>query len=192
MTEERTSSGPAPEEMEELQEAIEADLEAGAPATAAVQLEDLHAHDVAELVSELKVAGAQALLGALPIDTVAEIIEHLEVDEAAELTGLIDVDRMAKVLDRAPPDVAADILRHVDWSVASQVLARMEDRRTVGDLLLYPDEAAGGLMTPEVAGLREDLSVGMALSTLRGAEPPPAAHASTVRYRQRRPAHRCP
>ncbi|MDA1257414.1 MAG: magnesium transporter [Chloroflexi bacterium] len=172
MTEERTSSGPAPEEMEELQEAIEAHLEAGALATAAAQLEDLHAHDVAELVSELKVAGAQALLGALPIDTVAEIIEHLEVDEAAELTGLIDVDRMAKVLDRAPPDVAADILRHVDWSVASQVLARMEGRRTVGDLLLYPDEAAGGLMTPEVAGLREDLSVGMALSTLRGAETP--------------------
>ncbi|MCH7907450.1 MAG: hypothetical protein IIB26_08465 [Chloroflexi bacterium] len=52
MTEERTSSVPAPEELEELQEAIEAHLEAGAPATAAAQLEDLHAHDVAEVISE--------------------------------------------------------------------------------------------------------------------------------------------
>ena len=170
MTEERISSVPPPEALEELQESIEAHLEAGAPATAAAQLEDLHAHDVAEVISELSGPGQRALLGALPAEAIAEIIEHLEVEDAAEISGLIDVDRMASVLNQSPPEVAVDILRHVDWTIASQILARMEDRRTIGDLLLYPDDDAGGLMTPEVTGLRENLTVGMALSILRGAE----------------------
>ncbi|MBT4074101.1 MAG: magnesium transporter [Chloroflexi bacterium] len=170
MTEERTSSLPAPETLEELQAAIEAHLDAGAPMIAAAELEELRAPDQAELVSELSEPGQQALLGALPAEAIADIIEHLEVDEAADISGLIDVNRMAAVLDTSPPEVAADILRHVDWTIASQVLARMEDRRTVGELLLYPDDDAGGLMTPEVTGLRENLTVGMALSVLRGAE----------------------
>ena len=170
MTEERTSSLPAPETLEELQAAIEAHLDAGAPMIAAAELEELRAPDRAELVSELSEPGQQALLGALPAEAIADIIEHLEVDEAADISGLIDVNRMAAVLDTSPPEVAADILRHVDWTIASQVLARMEDRRTVGELLLYPDDDAGGLMTPEVTGLRENLTVGMALSVLRGAE----------------------
>ncbi|MBT5320498.1 MAG: magnesium transporter [Chloroflexi bacterium] len=170
MTEERTSSLPAPETLEELQAAIEAHLDAGAPMIAAAELEELRAPDQAELVSELSEPGQQALLGALPAEAIADIIEHLEVDEAADISGLIDVNRMAAVLDTSPPEVAADILRHVDWTIASQVLARMEDRRTVGELLLYPDDDAGGLMTPEVTGLRENLTVGMALSALRGAE----------------------
>lgn len=170
MTEERTSPVPAPETLEELQAAIEAHLDAGAPLIAAAELEELRAPDQAELVSELDEPGQQALLGALPPEAIADIIEHLEVDDAADISGLIDVNRMAAVLDTSPPEVAADILRHVDWTIASQVLARMEDRRTVGELLLYPDDDAGGLMTPEVTGLRENLTVGMALSVLRGAE----------------------
>ncbi|MDP6823653.1 MAG: magnesium transporter [Dehalococcoidia bacterium] len=170
MSEERTSSIPAPETLEELQAVIEAHLDAGAPAIAAAELEDLRAPDQADVVAELSEPGQQALLGALPAESIAEIIEHLEVDDAAEISGLIDVGRMAAVLDTTPPEVAADILRHVDWTVASQVLARMGDRRTIGELLLYPDDDAGGLMTPEVTGLRESLTVGMALSVLRGAE----------------------
>ncbi len=170
MSEERTSSIPAPETLEELQAVIEAHLDAGAPAIAVAELEDLRAPDQADVVVELSEPGQQALLGALPAESIAEIIEHLEVDDAAEISGLIDVDRMAAVLDTTPPEVAADILRHVDWTIASQVLARMGDRRTIGELLLYPDDDAGGLMTPEVTGLRETLTVGMALSVLRGAE----------------------
>ncbi len=122
------------------------------------------------MVVELDGPEQQALLVALPAETIAEIIEHLDVEDAAEISSSIDVDRMAAVLDTSPPEVAADILRQVDWTVASQILARMEDRRTIGDLLLYPDDDAGVLMTPEVTGLRDNLTVGMALLVLRGEE----------------------
>jgi magnesium transporter len=43
----------------------------------------------------------------------------------------------------------------------------MTNRRAVGGLLLYPDDDAGGLMTPEVAGLRDTLSASQALNSLR-------------------------
>jgi magnesium transporter len=190
MTRERTSSIPAPETIEELQAAIEAHLDAGAPAIAAAELEELRAPDQADLVVELDGPEQQALLGALPAETIAEIIEHLDVDDAAEISSLIDVDRMAAVLDTSPPEVAADILRQVDWTIASQILARMEDRRTMGDLLLYPDDDAGGLMTPEVTGLRDNLTVGMALSVLRGAEASRENMRQVVRHRLPGTPHR--
>ncbi|MBM3958098.1 MAG: magnesium transporter, partial [Gemmatimonadetes bacterium] len=49
----------------------------------------------------------------------------------------------------------------------SQILARMRDRRSIGDLLLYPDDDAGGLMTTNVAGLRAEWTAAHALNVLR-------------------------
>lgn len=186
MTEERTSSIPAPEALEELQATIDAHLDAGAPDIAAAELEELRAPDQADVDAELSEPVQQALLGALLAETIAEIIEHLDVEDAAEISGLIDVDRMAAVLDRSPPEVAADILRQVDWTVASQVLGRMEDRSTIGELLLYPDDDPGGHRTAR----EPDRWHGSLRSTRRGGVT--REHARSVRYRQRRKTHRRP
>lgn len=172
MTEERTGPVPPPGALDELQAAIQQELDAGSPGSAAARLAELPAPDQAELMAGLDADGQHALLRALPSDTVADIIEHLDVDDAAELSGLIEADRLAAVLDLTPPEVAVDILRQIEWVDASQALSQMADRRTVGALLLYPDDDAGGLMTPEVTGLREDLPVSMALSMLRRSEIP--------------------
>ena len=167
MVDHRAAPVPDPEELDEVQEKIEEQLETGAAEAAATELSELRPPDQAEVITELDESDRRSLMGSLSPDALADIIEHMDVDDAVGLSGLIDVNRMAAVLDEVPPDVAADILRGIDWGDASQILARMRDRRSIGDLLLYPDDDAGGLMTPEVVGLRAEWTVPHAMSVVR-------------------------
>ncbi len=160
-------SGGRPSQLDDVQESIEGQLSAGASAAAATELTALRPPDRADVLEELDAPSREALLGELSAESIAEIIEHLEADTAADLSGLIDVASMAEVLDEAPPEVAADILRAVEWEIARDILAQMTAHRSVARVLLYADDDAGGLMTPDVVGLNESISVSRALQILR-------------------------
>jgi magnesium transporter len=162
------SAAPTPEQLVAVQEAIEQRLGEGAhPAAAAEILEDLRAPDQAEVISELEPESQQTILGALSTEQIAQILEHMDVDAAVGISGLVDIDRMADVLDRAEPDVAADVLRGIGWADASRILMRMTDRASVGNLLLYRDDDAGGLMTTNVVALRDSWPAPHAINMLR-------------------------
>ena len=90
----------------------------------------------------------------------------MEVDEAVAVSGLIDVTRMAGVLDSVSNDAAADVLRGIDWADASNILARMEDRSAISNLLLYQDDDAGGLMSTEFVAIRQSWPTGRAITVL--------------------------
>ena len=156
-----------PERIGQAQEEITSRLELGAFDVAASVLGELAPPDQAEILSDLEASSQATLLGQISESAVADILEHMEVDEAIELSGLVDVERMAAVLDRTEPDVAADVLRGIEWAEASQILARMENRRAVGSLLLYQDDDAGGLMSPEVVALRDTWPAPHAINVLR-------------------------
>lgn len=165
--EDQRASTHDPERFEQAQEEINSRLELGAVDVAANLLGALAPPDQAEIISDLESSSQATLLGQLTEDAVADILEYMEVDDAVELSGLVDVSRMAAVLDRTEPDVAADVLRGIEWAEASQILARMENRRAVGSLLLYQDDDAGGLMTPEVVALRDTWPAPHAINVLR-------------------------
>ncbi|MCH8102263.1 MAG: magnesium transporter [Chloroflexi bacterium] len=161
------TTGGRPSRLDDVQESIEGQLSAGASAAAATELSALRPPDRADVLEELDAPGREALLGELSAESIAEIVEHLDAETAAELPGLIDVASMAQVLDEAPPEVAADILRAVEWEIARDILALMTEHRSVARVLLYADDDAGGLMTPDVVGLNENISVSRALQILR-------------------------
>ena len=152
---ETATSVPSPEDLDAVQRSIEEELESGSSEAAASRLAELRPPDRAKVVAGMGETGHEALLGALPTSALAEIVEHLAMEDAVRVSGLLGTDRLAAVLDETPPDVAADILRSIEWDEASRVLARMRELKSVGAVLIYADDEAGGLMTPEVAALRE-------------------------------------
>lgn len=161
------TTGGRPAELDKIQESIEGQLSAGASAAAATELSALRPPDRADVLEELDAPHREALLGELSTESIAEIVEHLDADVAADLPDLIDVSSMAQILDETAPEVAADILRAVEWEIARDVLAQMEGHRSVARVLLYADDDAGGLMTPDVIGLNENVSVSRAMQVLR-------------------------
>ncbi len=163
----QNSAAPIPAQLDDIQEAIEELVESGDEQQALSELQDLRVPDKADVLAELDPENRQRLLGNLTNEEIADILEHMDVDEAVEVSGLVDVDRMAAVLDSVSNDVAADVLRGIDWADASNILVRMQDRSAIGNLLLYQDDDAGGLMSTEFVAIRETWTTTRAITVLR-------------------------
>jgi magnesium transporter len=166
--EEREVPAPTSDELEAVRAAIEEQYLSGAePDYSAALLLALRPPDQALVVAQLEEDTAQTLMEVLDSEQIASFIEHMDADEAVELSSLIPHRKLADVLDRTEPDVAADVLRGIGWDEASRILMRMSDRQAIGNLLLYRDDDAGGLMTTNVVALRDKWPAPHAINMLR-------------------------
>ena len=68
-----------------------------------------------------------------------------------------------------PPDDAADVIQHVPEAERAALLTLLDDltRHEVTALLVYAQDAAGGLMNPRYARLRPEMTVDEAIGYLR-------------------------
>ncbi len=166
--EDREIPAPTPEELESVRETIEEQITSGVdPSTVAELVTALRDPDQATVVSQLSPEVCTVLLPALSSERIADFIDHMDVDEAIDFSRLLQPPKLASVLDLAEPDVAADVLRGIGWDEASRVLMRMADRSTIGNLLLYRDDDAGGLMTTSIIALRDSWPVPHAINMIR-------------------------
>jgi Mg/Co/Ni transporter MgtE len=125
-------------------------LAVAAPSDAADILEQLDEEDVAELLSEL------------PATEAAEILEEIAPELAAGLVEQLPIRSLAAALNEMPSEAAADLIGQLDQEVTERLLAAMTDEAEdeVRDLLVYPHDSAGGLMTTEIASLPMGVTTG--------------------------------
>ncbi len=147
--------------------ALERDDLAGAAAV----IEALQPADQADLVEELTDADQVALLSQLDPADSANVLEEMEDGDAAALAERLPVADLADILDAMEADEAADVLGDLSPELAAEAMREMEEAEDVLSLLRYPDDTAGGLMTPAVVTLRRDWRAENALQELRRAEP---------------------
>lgn len=128
-----------------------------APSDAADIIEQLDEEDAVELLSELDPAEA------------AEILEEIAPELAAELIEKLPLSELAAALNEMPSQAAADLIGELDDEVTEDLLAAMTDEAEdeVRDLLLYPPDSAGGLMTTEIAALPLGVTTGEAIERIR-------------------------
>ena len=127
----------------------------------------LHPADQATLLSEQGDEEQQRLLEAIAPESSARILSHLEPEDAVEVLSEVEAADLSDILDEARPEVAADILESLPEEQSRETLEGMEEAKDVIPLLDYPEESAGGVMTPEYLSVREDMTADMALDTLR-------------------------
>ena len=101
-----------------------------------------------------------------PTDS-ADVLEEMENEDAASLAGLLPSEQLADILDEMEFDEAADVLGDLPQEKVTETLHEMEDADDVIPLLRYPDDTAGGLMTPAVITLRQDWTAERGLAELR-------------------------
>lgn len=130
-------------------------------------LRELHPADQAEVLLGLSKDGQQLLLAALSVEEVARVLEQMEPQEAADALREVTPWVVADILDAAHQDVAADVLKQLPSDQATQTLRAMLGAPQVINLMQYPDETAGGLMTPQYPVARDTMTAAIALDTLR-------------------------
>lgn len=125
--------------------------------------------DAADILEQLDEADAAELLAELPPSDAAEILEEISPELAAELLENYPLEDLAAALSNMPSEAAADLLGELDEEVIEDVLAAMSDEAEdeVRDLLVFPPDSAGGLMTTEIAALPIGLTTGEAIERIR-------------------------
>src|SRR5713226_3848101 len=133
------------------------------------KLADLHPADIADILEQLDVDEAGAMLGRLDTDTAADTLNEVETPLQSELLSELDPEKASDLLEKLPPDDAADILAEIPREEAERLLNLMpaNESRPIRELLRYGPETAGGIMTNEVLSLSQDLTVEEALAYLR-------------------------
>ncbi len=139
-------------------------------------LENAHPVEIAQAMRHVEPEAQEQVMDLLSPEVASEALLSLRgIDEGAgiELAEELDSDELSEMLNVMEPDDAADVVADLPEEDAAEVLDLMEteESRNVQELLRYPEDTAGGIMTSEFTALRVDMTIDEALSYLR--ENPP-------------------
>ncbi len=125
--------------------------------------------DVGELFYELTPKYRIALFRLLPKEFAAECFVALDTQTRRELIENFTERELRSVTDELFLDDTVDIIEEMPANVVKKILrsASKEDRAVINQLLGYPKDSAGSLMTPEYVRLFPGMSVSEALEHIR-------------------------
>lgn len=132
-------------------------------------METLPAPDLAAVFEDLPTEKLPVLFRLCPKDLAAEIFAELTPEtQQALIDGLTDTELKA-VVDELFADDATDLVEEMPASVVKRILAQADPatRRMINELLQYPEDSAGGVMTTEFMELRPEMTVTQAMEAIR-------------------------
>lgn len=125
--------------------------------------------EIAELLIKLKKSQQILVYRALPRQRAADVFSHLDPnDQDGLLKALTDGDTQA-LLANLNPDDRTSLLQELPANVTHRLMQLLspEDLTEARQLLGYPEESVGRLMTPEYIRLRAEWTVEQALAHIR-------------------------
>jgi len=105
----------------------------------------------------------------LPKDKAGEVFVELDSDDQELLITYLTDREIKNVMDELYMDDATDIIDEMPSDVVERILknTRATDRKIINELLKYPDDTAGSLMTTEYVSLRKNMTVDEAFAEIK-------------------------
>ena len=105
----------------------------------------------------------------LPKELAAETFVEMEPDAQELLIRGFSDNELKEVIDELYVDDAADLVEEMPANVVRRILkqADPEMRNTINQILRYPENSAGSIMTTEYVSLRPDMTVGESILRIR-------------------------
>jgi magnesium transporter len=134
--------------------------------------EELHPADLADLAAALEPEMAHKLLLVLPVEIGARLLENLDAERRAELFAALatnQLDRAAAITDEMAADDRADLYATIGEELRGELLKAMDEdeSRDVRQLLSYPEDSAGSLMTTDYVALPANVTAQRAIEIIR-------------------------
>ena len=131
-------------------------------------LNDMNEVDIAEFLDELDVEQEILVFRLLPKDVAAEVFAYLEEDQE-KLIGALSDKELREVLDELYMDDTVDLIEDMPANLVSRILRNTDasTRSQINQLLNYPKDSAGSLMTTEFVSLHPGATVEESFARIR-------------------------
>jgi magnesium transporter len=142
------------------------------PAALAARLAEEMPADIAEVLNGHIPQVSAAVLQNLTLDTAVAVLDTSGLRDPGEIIEAIPRDRVVPMLSAMSADRVADVFLELDEPVRSELLARLdtETKASVRQLLIYPEDSAGSLMTTEFVSVPANWTVAQTLQHVRMVE----------------------
>jgi len=140
------------------------------------KLHTLHPSDLADILEDLGKKSSMSVFSALDEEKAADVLEELETRAQIHIVENLPIDKAADVLEKMPADEVADIFDELEDEKVELLLQEMDDESSqeVRDLLEYPDNFVGSLMTTDVVSFKPEVTVEEVINELRIKKPEPS------------------
>lgn len=129
--------------------------------------------DIAALIAELPPSQALPAYRLLPKTVAADAFAYLESETQSELLHLFTDKEVSAIMQGMYNDDVADLLEELPAGVVKRLLRTVspDERRTLNELLRYPEDSAGSVLTTEFVDLKATMNVSAAFRYIRACGP---------------------
>lgn len=132
-------------------------------------LETMKPYDIALVFEELQDEKMPILFRILPKELAAETFVEMDDDTQQFLIHGFSDSELKEVVDELFVDDAVDLIEEMPANVVKRILRQADKdmRKQINELLKYPEDSAGSIMTTEFIVLRPDMTAEMAIKRIR-------------------------
>jgi magnesium transporter len=130
---------------------------------------EMETADIADAIEELESEDRAVVFRVLRREQAADVFEYLESDAQEELIRALGRGHVAAILNDMSPDDRTQLLEELPAEATRQMLALLssDERQIARQLLGYPEDSVGRLMTPDFITIRNSWTVQQALDHIR-------------------------
>ncbi len=158
-------------QLDNLRDNVKELIEGGSYEDARALILSQHPADQADLVERLDEDERRLILARLRPDQLADVLEYLDEEVRADIVETLPPEVLAPLLERVDEDVAVDIIQDLPREQAAEVLPLLDEPEAFRELLAYPEDSAGGIMSREFVALRRNWTVDESIQFLRSSSP---------------------
>ena len=133
------------------------------------ELNEMNEYDIAEILEELPQKELVKIFRLLNKDIAADVFSYMETDKEAAIISSLSEKEAVDIINDMAADDATDLMDEIPANVVHRLLKKVdpETRRDINQLLKYPDNSAGSIMTVEYLDFKEDLTIKEAIKKIR-------------------------
>ena len=124
-------------------------------------LESMNSQDIAILLEDLEKEDMVLVYRLLPKDKAVETFSYMENDVQEKLIHYLKDKELSEVVNELYMDDVVDLTEEMPANIVKRILKNIkpEQRRVINDLLKYPKNTAGSIMTTEFIDIKENMTV---------------------------------
>lgn len=132
-------------------------------------ISQINPYDLAMLMGDFQEKMLLLLFRLLPKDLAADTFVEMDTDRQRELIESFSDKELREVIDELYIDDMVDIVEEMPANVVKRILKNSTEntRKTINQILNYPQDSAGSIMTTEFVSLRSNMTIADAIAKIR-------------------------